>query len=189
MVSQSAATFPLSRTLPVLQLIEASVGGSPNAGTLLSAFPFHQFIINQGFLGKFGDIQQLYYFVDYFLKGEKETKWNKFIFNHWILKDFFFLKQSKYSFISTGALNQVVIKNISSSILNFKFIIYSLWQKQHVFLASESLPFSYCQALNTSSGVTSVPVSDHSLPHHWFHVLWIGREIADSINIKDDKTN
>lgn len=74
MVSQSAATFPLSRTLPVLQLIKASVGGSPNAGTLLSALPFHQFIINQGFLGKFGDIQQLYYFVYYFLKGEKETK-------------------------------------------------------------------------------------------------------------------
>lgn len=57
MISQSAANFPLWRPSPVLQLIEASVGGSPDTGTLLSPLPFHQFIINQGFLGKFGDIQ------------------------------------------------------------------------------------------------------------------------------------
>lgn len=81
-VSQSAANVLLRRTLPVLQLIKASIGGSPDTGTLLSPLPFHKFIINQGFLGKFGDIQQLYYFVNYFLKGEKETKRNKLIFNH-----------------------------------------------------------------------------------------------------------
>lgn len=64
----------LWRILPVLQLIKTSVGGSPNTGTLLSLLPLHQFIINQGFLGKFGDVQQLYYFVNYFLKREKEVK-------------------------------------------------------------------------------------------------------------------
>ena len=79
MVSQSAANILLWRILPVLQLIEASIGGSPDTGTLLSPLPFHKFIINQGFLGKFGGIQQLYYFVNYFLKGEKETKRNKLI--------------------------------------------------------------------------------------------------------------
>lgn len=62
------------RIIPVLQLIKTSVGGPPNTGTLLSLLPFHQLIINQGFLGKFRDIQQLYYFVNYFLKGEEETK-------------------------------------------------------------------------------------------------------------------
>lgn len=74
MISQSAANFPLWRIVPVLQLIEAGVRGSPDAGTLLSPLPLHQLIVNQGFLGKFSDIQQLYYFVNYFLKGEEETK-------------------------------------------------------------------------------------------------------------------
>lgn len=71
--------------LPILQLIQASIGGPPNTGTLLSPLPLHQFIINQGFLGKFGGIQQLYYFKNDFLKGEKDTQWNKHIFNHRIL--------------------------------------------------------------------------------------------------------
>lgn len=61
-------------SLPVLQLIETSIGGSPNAGALLSPLPLHQFIINQGFLGKFCDVQQLYYFENYFLKGEEDTQ-------------------------------------------------------------------------------------------------------------------
>lgn len=74
MLNLSAPNFPLWRILPVLQLIKASVGRSPNTSTLLSLLPFHQFIVNQGFLGKFGDIQQLYYFENYFLKGEEETK-------------------------------------------------------------------------------------------------------------------
>lgn len=60
--------------LPVLQLIKTSVGGPPDAGALLSLLPFHQLIIDEGFLGKFRDIQQLYYFENYFLKGEEETK-------------------------------------------------------------------------------------------------------------------
>lgn len=107
-VGQSAANFLLSRILPVLQLIKASVGGPPNTGTLLSLLPLHQFIMDQGFLGKFSDIQQLYYFVNNLLKGEEETKWNRFIFSHWIKKNW--VKQSKYPFISMGALSQVVIK-------------------------------------------------------------------------------
>ena len=41
MVIQSTADFLLWRTLPVLQLIEASVGWSPNTGALLSPLPFH----------------------------------------------------------------------------------------------------------------------------------------------------
>ena len=48
--------------------------GPPNTGTLLSPLPLHQFIVNQGFLGKFGGIQQLYYFENDFLKGEKDTQ-------------------------------------------------------------------------------------------------------------------
>ena len=71
--------------LPILQLIQASIGGPPNTGTLLSPLPLHQLIVNQGFLGKFGGIQQLYYFENDFLKGEKDTQWNKHIFNHRIL--------------------------------------------------------------------------------------------------------
>lgn len=67
--------------LPALQLIEAGVGGPPDAGALLPALPLHQLVVDQGLLGQLGGIQHLDDLVNDFLQGEGETKQNKFTFS------------------------------------------------------------------------------------------------------------
>lgn len=52
---------------PALQLVEAGVGGPPDAGALLPPLPLHQLVVDQGLLGQLGGIQHLDYFVYDFL--------------------------------------------------------------------------------------------------------------------------
>ena len=60
------------KTLPALQLIQAGVGRSPDAGALLPSLPLHELVINQSVLSELDGIQQLSDFVNYLLKGEEE---------------------------------------------------------------------------------------------------------------------